>query len=57
MATGSVTPDQVYAQVLSQGGTTEQAQVAAALVDGIESNGELNDQNPTSTASGLFQFL
>lgn len=57
MASGSVTPDQVYAQVLSQGGTTEQAQVAAALTDGIESNGTLNDQNSTSTASGLFQFL
>ena len=57
MAGGSVTPGQVYQQVISQGGSTTQAQVAAALVSGIESNGTLNDQNPTSTASGLFQFL
>lgn len=56
-ASGSVTPDQVYQEVLSQGGTQDQAQVAAALVSGIESNGQLDDKNPTSTASGLFQFL
>jgi hypothetical protein len=57
MASGTVTPAQVYQQVISQGGSSTQAQVAAALVDGIESGGQLNDQNPTSTASGLFQFL
>ena len=27
------------------------------MVTGMESNGTLNDQNPLSTASGLFQFL
>jgi len=53
----NITPDQVYAQVLAMGGTTEQAQVGAALVDGIESNGD-----PTilsggiGPAAGLFQF-
>lgn len=58
MATsGTVSATQVYQQVISQGGSTTQAQVAAALVSGIESGGQLNDQNPTSTASGLFQFL
>jgi len=57
MATGTVTPTQVYQEVINQGGSQSQAQVAAALVSGIESNGELTDQNPTSTASGLFQFL
>ena len=56
MAT-TYSPGQVYQEVLTQGGSTQQAQVAAALVSGIESNGQLNDQNPTSTASGLFQFL
>jgi hypothetical protein len=54
---GSVTAAQVYQEVLNQGGSATQAQGAAALVSGIESNGELNDKNPTSTASGLFQFL
>lgn len=52
-----VTPQQVYQQVLAQGGNTTQAEVAGALVSGLESNGQLNDQNPKSTASGLFQFL
>lgn len=56
-AAGAVTAAQVYQEVLAQGGSQEQAQVAAALVSGIESNGQLNDKNPTSTASGLFQFL
>lgn len=55
--TASVTPTQVYQQVIAQGGSKEQALVAAALTSGIESNGQLDDKNPTSTASGLFQFL
>ena len=54
---GPYTPAQVAAEVARQGGSTMQQQVAAALVTGIESDGTLNDQNPTSTASGLFQFL
>ena len=52
-----VSPAQVYQQVLSIGGTQEQAQVAAALVDGIESNGdptELSDGK--GPAAGLFQY-
>ena len=57
MASQTVTAQQVYNQVLSMGGSTIQAQVAAALVSGIESGGQLDDQNPTSTASGIFQFL
>jgi hypothetical protein len=56
-ASGTVSATQVYQAVKAQGGSTEQALVAAALVSGIESNGQLNDKNPTSTASGLFQFL
>ena len=54
---GTVTPPQVYQEVIAQGGSVEQAQIAAALTSGIESGGQLDDQNPTSTASGLFQFL
>lgn len=52
-----VTPQQVYQEVIAQGGTPMQAAVAGSMVTGFESNGTLNDQNPTSTASGLFQFL
>jgi Transglycosylase-like domain len=49
----------VAAQVLADGGTAEQAWVAAALVSGIESgpSDPTSIKNPTSTASGLFQFL
>ena len=55
---GTVTPPAgLPRKVITQGGTQQQAEVAAALVDGIESGGQLNDQNPTSTLSGLFQFL
>lgn len=50
-------PEEVAAEVISQGGSPQQAWVAAALVDGIESNGTLDDKNPSSTACGLFQFL
>ena len=50
-------PAEVAGEVVSQGGSTQQAWVAAALVDGVESNGTLNDKNPSSTACGLFQFL
>lgn len=54
---GTVSPQQVYQQVIAQGGSATQAAAAGAMVTGIESNGQLNDQNPKSTASGLFQFL
>ena len=53
----NITPAQVYHEVLALGGTALQAQVGAALVDGIESNGD-----PTilaggrGPAAGLFQF-
>jgi hypothetical protein len=50
-------PTQVAQMVINQGGTKPQAWVAAALVDGIESNGSPTDANPNSTACGLFQFL
>jgi len=56
-ANGAYTPQQVAQAVMAAGGTPVQAQVAGALVTGIESNGQLNDKNPKSTASGLFQFL
>jgi hypothetical protein len=48
---------QVAQEVKKQGGSDQQAWVAAALVSGIESNGQPTDQNPTSSACGLFQFL
>ena len=51
------TPAQVAQQVINQGGTKQQAWVAAALVDGIESSGSTTAKNPNSTACGLFQFL
>jgi len=55
---GKVTAPQIYAEIIRQGGTPLQAQVGAAIgAGGFEANGTLNDQNPTSTASGLFQFL
>lgn len=58
MATATkYSPAQVAQEVKSQGGSNQQAWVAAALVDGIESNGTLTDKNPSSTACGLFQFL
>lgn len=53
----TVTPSEVAQQILSQGGSKEQAWVGAALASGIESGGQLNDSNPDSTACGLFQFL
>ena len=53
-----MTASQIYQEVLAQGGSQLQAQTAAAIgAGGFEANGTLNDQNPTSTASGLFQFL
>lgn len=55
--TAQYSPSDVAAEVVNQGGSSAQAWVAAALVDGIESNGTLNDSNPSSTACGLFQFL
>jgi hypothetical protein len=51
------TASQVATEVKRQGGSDQQAWVAAALVSGIESNGQPTDKNPTSTACGLFQFL
>jgi hypothetical protein len=52
-----ISPAQVATEVLNQGGSDQQAWVAAALVTGIESNGDPTDKNQTSTACGLFQFL
>lgn len=53
----NITPQQVYAQVLAMGGTTEQAEVGAALVDGIESNGDPTIlSGGVGPAAGLFQF-
>jgi Transglycosylase-like domain len=57
VTSGTVTPQQVAQAIAQAGGTALQQQVGAALASGIESNGQLNDKNPTSTASGLFQFL
>ena len=57
VANTQYSPAEVAGEVVSQGGTPQQAWVAAALVDGIESNGTLADSNPSSTACGLFQFL
>ena len=54
---GSVSPQQVAQAIAQVGGSVMQQQVGAALTAGIESNGQLNDKNPSSTASGLFQFL
>ena len=52
-----VTPTQVYQEVLSQGGSSTQAQVAAALVSGIESNGDPTVlSGGVGPAQGLFQF-
>jgi hypothetical protein len=51
------TAAEVAQEVKRQGGSDQQAWVAAALVSGIESNGQPTDKNPTSTACGLFQFL
>jgi Transglycosylase-like domain len=52
-----VSASDVAQEILAQGGSKAQAWVGAALVSGIESNGQANDKNPTSTACGLFQFL
>lgn len=54
---GPYTASDVASEVIGQGGSLQQAWVAAALASGIESNGTLNDKNPSSTACGLFQFL
>lgn len=52
-----VSPQQVYQEVLNQGGSTTQAQVAAALVDGVESDGDPTElAGGTGPAQGLFQF-
>lgn len=53
----SIPAAQVAKEVKNQGGSDQQAWVAAALVSGIESNGDPTDKNPSSTACGLFQFL
>jgi hypothetical protein len=57
VASGTVTPQQVAQAIATAGGSALQQQVGAALTGGIESGGQLNDKNPKSTASGLFQFL
>lgn len=58
MTTATVySPSDVAKEVIAQGGSKDQAWVAAALVTGTESNGTLADKNPNSTACGLFQFL
>lgn len=47
----------VAQEVLNQGGTKEQALVAAALVSGIESNGDPTElSGGVGPAAGLFQF-
>ena len=52
-----VSPQQVAAQVLADGGTSLQAQVAAALVSGIESDGDPTElAGGVGPAAGLFQF-
>lgn len=53
----TVSAAQVAKEVRNQGGSDQQAWIAAALVSGIESNGDPTDKNPTSSACGLFQFL
>jgi hypothetical protein len=50
-------PQQVYDEVMAQGGNLEQAQVAAAFVSGIESDGDpLELSGGIGPAQGLFQF-
>jgi hypothetical protein len=52
-----VSGGQVYQEVLAQGGSQTQAQVAAALVSGIESDGDpLELSGGIGPAQGLFQF-
>lgn len=52
-----VTPQQVAQEVLNQGGSGLQAQVAAALVSGIESDGDPTElSGGVGPAAGLFQF-
>lgn len=52
-----VSPVQVYQEVLAQGGDQTQAQVAAALVSGIESNGDPTElSGGRGPAAGLFQY-
>lgn len=53
----TVPPAAVATEILRQGGSAAQAWVGAALVDGIESSGDPQAKNPSSTACGLFQFL
>lgn len=52
-----VSPSQVYQQVLADGGTQLQGQVAAALVSGIESDGDPTElAGGRGPAAGLFQY-
>jgi hypothetical protein len=52
-----VTAQQVYQQVLAAGGTSMQAEVGAALVSGIESDGDPTElSGGVGPAAGLFQF-
>lgn len=56
-AGGRATAQQVYAEVLAQGGSVLQGQVAAALVSGIESDGDPKElAGGIGPAQGLFQF-
>ena len=51
------TPAQVYQQILADGGTLEQAQVGAALVSGVESDGDPTElSGGVGPAAGLFQY-
>ncbi len=53
----NITAAQVYQEVLAQGGSVTQGQVAAALVSGIESNGDPTElAGGKGPAQGLFQF-
>lgn len=57
VTSGTVSPAQIAVEIKQQGGSDQQAWVGSALASGIESGGQLNDKNPSSTACGLFQFL
>lgn len=52
-----ISAQQVYNQVLADGGTLQQAQVAAALVSGVESDGDPTElSGGIGPAAGLFQY-
>lgn len=62
-AAGMVNPQQVATEIAHQGGNLQQQQIGAALVSGIESNGDptvlakdANGRVDPGMAAGLFQF-